>query len=271
MFPGVTAGTYFYATLTDSSNNLEIVKVTARTSDIFTVVRAQEGTTARAYAAADKIELRITAASLANMVQLDGAQTITGDKTFSGAVALGTATGTTASPGTSNTQLATTAFVQAAIPALITTIYPVGSIYTSTVSTNPGTLFGVGTWVAYGAGRVLIGQNGTSFVAGATGGSADAIVPVHTHTATLTGTAAATGSEHKHTYKTYGLGNNGLAGNAYTNSDWGYAQTGAPPNTAEGVHTHSVSTTGTTDSAGVSGTNANLPPYVVVYMWQRTA
>jgi len=90
LFPTITAGTYFYATLTDSSNNLEIVKVTARVSDILTVVRAQEGTAARAYAAADKIELRLTAAVMGNFVQLDGAQTITGVKTFSGANAYGT-------------------------------------------------------------------------------------------------------------------------------------------------------------------------------------
>lgn len=90
LFPTITAGTYFYATLTDSSNNLEIVKVTGRTSDTLSVVRAQEGTAARAYAAADKLELRITAAVLDNLVQLDGAQTITGVKTFSGANAYGT-------------------------------------------------------------------------------------------------------------------------------------------------------------------------------------
>lgn len=95
LFPTITAGTYFYATLTDSSNNLEIVKVTGRTSDTLTVVRAQEGTTARAYAAADKIELRITTAVLNNLVQLDGAQTITGVKTFSGANAYGTPTSIT--------------------------------------------------------------------------------------------------------------------------------------------------------------------------------
>lgn len=90
LFPTITAGTYFYATLTDSSNNLEIVKVTARVADILTVVRAQEGTAARAYAAADKIELRLTAAVMQNFVQLDGAQTVTGVKTFSGANAYGT-------------------------------------------------------------------------------------------------------------------------------------------------------------------------------------
>lgn len=86
MFPTISAGTYFYATLTDSSNNLEIVKVTGRSSDSLTVLRGQEGTTALAYAAGDLIELRITAAVLQNFVQLDGAQTVTGDKTFSGAL-----------------------------------------------------------------------------------------------------------------------------------------------------------------------------------------
>lgn len=83
LFPATPAGSYFYATLVDSSNNLEIVKVTSRSADSMTVVRAQEGTTARSYAASDLLELRVTAAGLENLVQLDGVQTITGVKTFS--------------------------------------------------------------------------------------------------------------------------------------------------------------------------------------------
>lgn len=83
LFPALSGSDYFYATLTNSSNQLEIVKVTARASDSMTVVRGQEGTTALAYAAADKIEVRVTAAGLTNMVQLDGAQTISGAKNFS--------------------------------------------------------------------------------------------------------------------------------------------------------------------------------------------
>jgi hypothetical protein len=40
-------------------------------------------------------------------------------------------------------------------------VYPVGSVYLSITSTNPGTLFGVGTWVQIGQGRALVGQDGT--------------------------------------------------------------------------------------------------------------
>ena len=55
-------------------------------------------------------------------------------------------------------------------------VYPVGSIYMSTVSTNPATLFGFGTWEAMPAGRVLLAQGksswGTTYNAGSTGGEA---------------------------------------------------------------------------------------------------
>ena len=66
-FPTPGGGNYFYATLTDTSNNLEIVKVTARTVDTLTVVRGQDGTAARSYAAGDLLELRPTAAGLTDM------------------------------------------------------------------------------------------------------------------------------------------------------------------------------------------------------------
>jgi hypothetical protein len=66
-FPTPGGGNYFYATLTDTSNNLEVVKVTARTVDTLTVVRGQDGTAARSYAAGDLLELRPTAAGLTDM------------------------------------------------------------------------------------------------------------------------------------------------------------------------------------------------------------
>jgi microcystin-dependent protein len=66
-FPAAGGADYFYATLIDTSNNLEIVKVTSRTTDTLTVVRAQDGTTGRIYSAGARIELRVTAALLADI------------------------------------------------------------------------------------------------------------------------------------------------------------------------------------------------------------
>lgn len=66
-FPAAGGADYFYATLINTSNQLEIVKVTARSTDTLTVVRAQDGTTARAYSSGGRIELRVTAALLADI------------------------------------------------------------------------------------------------------------------------------------------------------------------------------------------------------------
>jgi len=70
-FPSLSSGEYFYATLIDASNNLEIVKVTGRSSDVLTATRAQESTTARAYAIGDRIELRVTAAGITDATNID--------------------------------------------------------------------------------------------------------------------------------------------------------------------------------------------------------
>jgi len=108
---------------------------------------------------------------------------------------LGTPTAPTASSGTNTTQLATTAFVTAALSAA----YPVGSIYINAgVSTNPATLLGFGTWTAFGAGKVIVGLDAADALFDTleeTGGSKDAIAVTHTHTATST----VTDPGHNHT------------------------------------------------------------------------
>lgn len=81
LFPSLSAPDIFYATLVDPSNNVEIVKVTARSTDTFTIVRAQEGTTARAYSSGDKVELRVTAAGLANKLDKDTGGALAGKLT----------------------------------------------------------------------------------------------------------------------------------------------------------------------------------------------
>jgi len=277
LFPAIGTGDYFYATLFDSSNNIEIIKVTARSGDTMTAVRGQDGTTARAWAAADKLELRVVAAALNDFVSEGGDNTLSGTNTFSGAIVssgnntfsganvfsgavtaglTSSSTAVTATFGDSDTSIATTAFVQAALSA----IYPVGSLYSSTSSTNPGTTIGFGTWVAFGAGRVLLGAGG-AYAAGSTGGSADAIVVSHTHTATFTGNALPT---HQHSLQARFVGAGGTTGGDL-NKDYG---TGA---TTDAVSAGTPSGSVAVTSTGSPSTDANLPPYVVVYMWQRTA
>jgi hypothetical protein len=69
LFPTITGSDYTMCTLQNTAGTTtEIVKVTARSGDVFTVVRAQEGTTASAFASGDKFELRITAGEMTNLV-----------------------------------------------------------------------------------------------------------------------------------------------------------------------------------------------------------
>lgn len=92
LFPTLSSGEYFYATLV-GQDAMEIVKVTARDGDTFTIARGQDGTTAQSFSVGDVIELRITAAAFNGIaeeltdvadtcVRLTGDQTIYGSKTF---------------------------------------------------------------------------------------------------------------------------------------------------------------------------------------------
>jgi hypothetical protein len=94
LFPSVSGSNYFYATLVDASNNIEIVKVTARTTDTFTIVRGQENTLARAYVAGNKVELRVTAAGLANKLDVDGGNPALADLPMGGHKLTGLGAGT---------------------------------------------------------------------------------------------------------------------------------------------------------------------------------
>lgn len=68
LFPILGGSDYFFATLMDVSSNFEIVKVTARTDDVMTMVRAQEGTMAIPFPANSRFEHRITAATIAAII-----------------------------------------------------------------------------------------------------------------------------------------------------------------------------------------------------------
>ena len=188
----------------------------------------------------------------------------------------GTPTAPTANVDTNNTQIATCGFVRNAIakfaPMLDTMkkIYPVGSIYMSTVSTNPATLFGFGTWEAMPAGRVLLAQGksswGTTYNAGSTGGEAThqltgGEIPSHNHTGSIN-----TAGEHTHSLTLKALwGDGNGSGNGWAGDT---RDGGSRTNTFStvGNHTHTV----TINSTGSGQPHNNLQPYISVYMWKRT-
>ena len=118
--------------------------------------------------------------------------------------------------------------------------WPIGSIFISVVATNPATLLGFGTWVAFGSGKTLIGidSSDTDFdTAEETGGA-----KTHKHTVDVGATTSGAPSA------VTALLGTGAAG-------------AATPD-----HTHSV------DPASVdSSTVSNVAPYIVCYFWKRTA
>lgn len=128
-------------------------------------------------------------------------------------------------------------------------VYPVGSIYISVTSTNPATVFGFGTWSAFGEGRTLlgIGNNGTTnyTTVEATGGvetvtltSAQSGVPAHTHTLMTNGTPPTA------TAGKMAIGNASVVDSA---------------------------TTAANTAANASQAHTNLQPYIVTYMFKRAA
>lgn len=190
--------------------------------------------------------------------------------TVNNAVLSGTPTAPTASYGTATTQVATTAFVQTALQA----VYPVGSVYINAgVSTNPATLLGFGTWTAIGSGKVLVGLDGADPLFDTlreTGGSKDATVVSHTHTATSTSTSTVTDPGHTHRWSKYPDNGGGSGVTPLASPYSGNWIAGMNESSVTGI-TVATSTSTNVASAGTSGTNANLQPYVVVCMWQRTA
>lgn len=182
---------------------------------------------------------------------------------------------------------------------ILNMIYPVGSIYMSVNNVSPATFIG-GTWTAL-TDRVLIGA-GSSYAVNATGGATS-----HTHTsAAHTHTSAA----HTHTIAAHthgalnskngtleamiGSGNGDAysiafaVGNQNSTVKSIYSVRGASYSQPSTVNSHNTiihgetaskaltsnsTTPGNTGSTtpGNTGSSSNLPPYLAVYMWKRTA
>jgi len=159
--------------------------------------------------------------------------------------------------------------------------FPVGSVFVAVVSTNPGTLLGYGTWSAFGAGRVLVGidagdtdfdtveeTGGAKTVASAGSNAAEA---AHTHTYTQV-------PNHVHVQNEITGATGNFSGSVLDTSAGGTG--GSPTQSASSISTANPTggvATGTT-SAGSSHNHAFtgsatsvVQPYIVVYMWKRTA
>lgn len=129
--------------------------------------------------------------------------------------------------------------------AILDLVYPIGSIYISVASTNPGTFIG-GTWAAFGAGKTLIGLNSgdTDFdTAEETGGAKTATLttdelPAHTHNVTVNSYWGSSNA-----------GNKGWCGDDQTT----------------GSQTNATTSTGSGDAFSI------MNPYIVTYMFKRTA
>jgi hypothetical protein len=68
VFPSLTAGDYFYATISSVLDDYEVVKVTARSGDVLTILRAQEGTLALMFPANSQIALRVTVQNIQSII-----------------------------------------------------------------------------------------------------------------------------------------------------------------------------------------------------------
>lgn len=153
-------------------------------------------------------------------------------------------------------------------------VYPVGCIYTSTISTNPATVFGMGTWSAFGAGRVLVGLDSgqTEFdTVEETGGAkthtlTSAEMPSHTHAQDA---HTHVQDAHSHVENQNSATTGGLAG-------WAARDTSTSTPVASGYSTATTvavnqTTVAVNQSTGGDGAHNNLQPYVVVYFFKRTA
>ena len=157
-----------------------------------------------------------------------------------------------ASGGTATTgRLITAAVLHDTIVDLV---YPVGSIYMSVNSTSPATLFG-GTWVQM-EDQFLLGA-GSTYTAGNTGGSATvtleaANMPSHSHTVSL--------------YNSQSGYNVTIPANTrYADENDGHTWT------SSAISNRNANVAGYTDTKGSGTAHNNMPPYIVVYMWKRTA
>jgi hypothetical protein len=306
-FPTVNASEneYFFATLIDTSGNLEVVKVTARATDSLTVVRAQDGTSAIAFSASDIIELRPTSGALDRFLQVTGPQTGHNKKFINSEFAGGTVNATTLQVGgvdavsLSGTQTLTNKTLTD--PVINGTMTGTANfIQTGMIVMWSGTIANIPTgWV------LCDGTNSTpnltdKFIVGAavdsggaaktniegtyeqSGGSNDSVVVTHTHN--LSGNTGNGGVHHHLMFRTGQSGDEsqGTASSYATRrgvygGDMSYSigpvtsAADAYRTSSSSSHSHSLSSgTASAPSGASDGVNKNIPEYFALAFIMKT-
>jgi hypothetical protein len=302
LFPSPSGNDSFLCTLRDASNNIEIIEVTNKSADTFTIVRAQDNTSPLAFLSGDAVELSVTALVLSQYRQGVGDGVID--------VAINTAIGLSRVHDFIN--------CTAAVSITLADAATMGEGYQVTVKnsssgnvtiardTPSDTIDGVASNFNLGAGATIylsVNENESGYITMFNGAAAAYPVGALFFSGVATdpsillgfGTWAAIAGRF-----IVGVGDNG-DGKVYTNTGQGGSKDAvvvAHQHDAAGDHSHTVPlvisgsteggsgdaeirstppTTTSTDgdhqhpSEGVSGTDQNLPPYEGAYIWRRTA
>jgi len=146
------------------------------------------------------------------------------------------------------------------LSTILQAVYPVGSIYITITATNPATVFGFGTWVAFGTGRTLVGidTGQTEFdTVEETGGHK--ALQQHNH-----GNTGGQSADHDHNLRMRIAATSGgyVETVGYGNAAAAASVSAAAIDGASNNHTHA------TVDAG-AGNAQNLQPYITVYMFKR--
>ena len=145
---------------------------------------------------------------------------------------------------------------------ILSSVYPVGSIFISTSSTSPATSLGFGSWSRFGEGRILVSQSSSDSdfdTAEETGGAkthtiSESQLPSHQHFIMNTGNGFGNNLENNVNFAGTTNSRGGLGNNDYI---------------MQAIN--STANAGKTSAVGSGSAVTHMNPYIVTYMWKRTS
>lgn len=141
--------------------------------------------------------------------------------------------------------------------------WPIGSVFLAVVATDPAILLGFGTWARIAEGLVLVGYKAGDPDFGTVEGTGG----TKTHTLTSDEMPSHTHVQDSHSH---GLSDvrESISGSDTTNAQWG---TTSKDTSSKKTTIITDSATATNQNTGGGAAHNNLPPFLVLYVWKRTA